>query len=172
MTTLLSLADLDRLDIPEAQRLPRPAREALLDLVLAAGRKVVNKQPERQVGIIIDGIEEDLTRLLKLDAVRIACSGFIPVDEHGEVPSLEPRAQFRLCFENVKATLGRLGTSTDRVTSLFVFLKNMDYWAEMNVVYREYFRLMPARAAIGAASLNRTYQIEVAGLIAYKIAER
>ena len=63
-----------------------------------------------------------------------------------------------------------LPTTASGLASLTVFLKNMDYWEEMNRVYRDYFRCNPTRATIGAASLNRNYQIEIANLIAYRLA--
>lgn len=165
----LTLDDLDALDFDATRHLHREVREALLDEILAAGRRIVRALPERQVGLLIDGFEEDLVRLVKVNAVRVSCSGVIPTDERGEVPTEDPVAQFRLCFENVKSVLGQLGTSLDRVTNLVVVLRDMSDWGAMNAVYREYFRGPPARAAIGG-ELNRTYRIEVVGLVAYKLA--
>lgn len=170
MKNQVSLTELDRMGLDEAQRLPLETRDRLLDLVLEDGRKLLGKQIDRQAGLFSDYFEEDLGRLHKLKAVRMCCSGFIPIDATGEVPSLEPKAQFRQAFENVKAALGRMGSSLDRVVNLIIFLKNMDYWGEMNAVYREYFRFPPTRAAIGTSALNRTYQIEVVNLVAYKVA--
>ena len=165
-----SLIDLDRMSLDDAHRLPYEGRDRLLDMVIKDGRKLLGKQIDRQAGLFCDYFEEDLCRLQKLKAVRIRCSGFIPIDPTGAVPSLEPKAQFRLAFENVKSGLQKMGTSLDRVVNLMVFLKNMDYWGEMNSVYRDYFSCAPTRATIGTQSLNLNYQIEVANVVAYKVA--
>ncbi len=164
-----NLAVLDRLTLDQAHHLSFATRDRLLDLVLGDGRKLLGKQIDRQEGLFCDYFEEDLCRLHKLKTVRIRCSGFIPTDPTGAVPSLEPKAQFRLAFENVKNGLDKMGTSLSRVVNLMVFLKNMDYWAEMNLVYRDYFSCAPARATIGTSSLNLNYQIEVANVVAYKV---
>lgn len=166
----ISLSELDKMTLDEAHRLPFAARDALLDLVLQDGRKLLGAQIERQRGLFSDYIEEDLVRLSKIRAVRLVCSGFIPIDPQGEVTTLDMRGQCRVVFENMKAALTKMGSSLDRVVSMTLFLKNMDFWETMNGVYREYFQRAPTRAAIGVQSLNRTYQIEVAGVVAYKVA--
>jgi enamine deaminase RidA (YjgF/YER057c/UK114 family) len=68
--------------------------------------------------------------------------------------------------------LAAAGSNLDRITSLVICLKSMtaESWAEMNTVYREYIKCCPARAAIGIAELNKTYQIEVINLVAWKVA--
>jgi 2-iminobutanoate/2-iminopropanoate deaminase len=169
MQRLLSLIELDRMGVDEAQRLPFEVREGLLDLILQDGRKLLGPQIERQAGLFSDYFEEDLSRLQKVRAVRVRCSGFIPINPDGEVPTLEVKGQCRVVFENMKGALAKMGTSLDRVVNLIIFLKNMDYWGEMNAVYREYFKSPPTRATIGTVSLNKTYQIEVANVIAYKV---
>jgi 2-iminobutanoate/2-iminopropanoate deaminase len=167
---LLSLGQLDQMTLDEAQRLPREVREVLLDRCLAEGRRLLGPLIERQAGLFCHCFEEDLTRLCKLRAVRVRFSGFIPIDERGQVVSLEPRAQFRLAFDNMKRALEGAGTRPERVVNLIICLKNMDYWGEMNAVYRDYFPAPPTRAAIGVSDLNLTYQIEIVNVIAYKVA--
>ncbi len=168
---MISLDELDKMSIDEAQRLPFAARDALLDPVLAEGRGQLERpQIPRQAGLFCDYFAEDVTRMLKLRAVRLTYSGFIPVNERGEVPTLDPRGQFTLCFDNIKRALDQMGTRLDRVTGMLIFLKNMDYWAEMNAVYRDYFQCRPTRACLGIADLNLNYQIEVAGVTAYRVA--
>ena len=169
-TTDITLADLDRMRLEEAQTLPHNVRDGLLDEIVKDARNYVGEQPERQVGLMCDYFEEDLARLQKVRAVRVRFGGFIPVDPNGDVPSLDQNVQFKIVFDNVKNALEKAGTSLDRVVNLIIFLKNMDYWSEMNTIYREYFSCCPSRAAIGCQDLNNTYQIEVVNLIAYKVA--
>lgn len=166
-----TLKDLDKMPLEEAQKLPFAVRDKLLDLVLADGRKVGGKQPARQVGLMCDWFEEDVARLQKLKAIKICCGGFIPVDSTGEVPTLDPEGQFRLVFENIKKAIKKAGTNMDRIVNAIIFMKNIDYWGQMNNVYRKYIKCSPTRAAIGCQDLNKTYQIEVVNLIAYKVAK-
>jgi 2-iminobutanoate/2-iminopropanoate deaminase len=166
-----ALKDLDEMSIDEAQKLPFAARDKLLDLVLADGRKVGGKQPARQVGLMCDWFEEDVARFQKIKAVKICCGGFIPVDSTGEVPTLDPEGQFKLVFENIKTAIKKAGTNMDRIVNALIFMKNIDYWGQMNDVYRKYIRCSPTRAAIGCQDLNKSYQIEVVNLFAYKVAK-
>jgi 2-iminobutanoate/2-iminopropanoate deaminase len=170
MNRPLTLEALDEMRLDEAQSLPREARERLLHLVLDDARKLLGPQIERQAGLFCDYFEEDLTRLLKLHAVRVRCSGFIPIDERGDVPSPVPAVQFQRVFDNVSRAMVRMGTSLDRVVNCIVFLRRMELWAEMNSVYRAYFRCPPTRATIGTSGLNRGYEIEVANVVAFKLA--
>lgn len=166
-----TLNDLDKMDIDTAQKLPYSERDALLDLILKDSRKICGKQPERQVGLMCDYFEEDMARLQKIKAIKIQCGGFIPVGTDGEVPTLDPKGQFKLVFENIRKALKIAGTSCDRIVNLIVFMKNIDYWGQMNEVYKQYIKCSPTRAAIGCQDLNKTYQIEVVNIIAYKVAK-
>ncbi len=166
-----SLRDLDNMSIEEAHKLPFVVRDKLLDLVIADGRKIGGKQPARQVGLMCDWFEEDVVRLQKIKAIKICCGGFIPVDSKGEVPTLDPQGQFKLVFENIKNALKKAGTNMDRIVNSMIFMKNIDYWGQMNDVYRKYIKCSPTRAAIGCQDLNKTYQIEVVNLFAYKVAK-
>ncbi|MCP5004788.1 MAG: RidA family protein [Planctomycetes bacterium] len=165
------LKDLDKMSLDEAQKLPFSDRDKLLDLLLADNRKVGGKQPARQVGLMCDWFEEDLARLQKLKAIKICFGGFIPVDSTGEVPTLDPKGQFKLVFDNIKTAVGKSGSSMNRVVNCMIFMKNIDYWGQMNDIYRKYIKCSPTRAAIGCQDLNKTYQIEVVNLVAYKVAK-
>lgn len=169
--TRYTLDDFDQMGTQEAQRLPFEARDELLDLVLEESRKFCGKQPERQVGLMCDYFEEDVVRLLKLRVIRIRCGGFIPIDADGEVPSLDLQGQCELVFENMKKALKIAGTNCDRIVNCIIFMKNIDYWSLMNEVYRKYIKCSPTRAAIGCQELNKSYQIEIVNVIAYKVAE-
>ena len=168
----ISVEELGVMEPAKARALSFDERDALLDEVLASSRRYVGKQPERQVGLMCDYIEEDFDLLGKLGVIRIVAGGFIPVDDSGDVPTADPKAQCELVFGNIKRALAAAGSSLDRITSLVICLRSMtpESWAEMNSVYREYIKCSPARAAIGVDALNKTYQIEVINLVAWKVA--
>ena len=166
-----TLKELDIMSIDEAQKLPFSVRDKILDLLLAESKKVGGKQPARQVGLMCDWFEEDIARLQKIKAIKICCGGFIPVDSSGEVPTLDPKGQFKLVFDNVKSTIGKAGSNMNRIVNCQIFMKNIDYWGQMNDVYRKYIKCSPTRAAIGCQDLNKTYQIEIVNLVAYKVAK-
>ncbi len=165
-----TLKDLDKMPVEEAQKLSFAARDQLLDLVIDDGKKIGGKQPARQVGLMCDWFEEDVVRLQKIKAVKICCGGFIPIAANGEVPTLDPDGQFKQIFENVKKTLKKADTNFDRVVNTLIFMKNIDYWGQMNEIYRKYIKCSPTRAVIGCQDLNKTYQIEIVSLYAYKVA--
>ncbi len=165
-----TLKDLDKMPVEDAQKLSFAARDKLLDLVIEDGRKIGGKQPARQVGLMCDWFEEDIVRLHKIKAVKICCGGFIPIAANGEVPTLDPEGQFELIFGNVKKALKKADTNFDRVINSLIFMKNIDYWGQMNDIYRKYIKCSPTRAVIGCQDLNKSYQIEIVNLFAYKVA--
>jgi enamine deaminase RidA (YjgF/YER057c/UK114 family) len=65
-------------------------------------------------------------------------------------------------MENIKAALGRLGSSMDEVVKCTVFLADISEWAAMNEVYVEYFpNNLPARSALGASGLALGARTEI-----------
>lgn len=166
-----TLKELDDMDVETAQSLSFAVRDKLLDLVLKDSRKVCGKQPARQVGLMCDYFEENMVRFNKLKTIRVRTGGFIPVGSNGEVPTLDPKGQFKLVFENLKKSLKIAGTSCDRIANLVIFMKNIDYWGEMNDIYKLYIKCSPTRAAIGCQDLNKEYQIEIVNVLAYKVSK-
>ena len=71
----LTLEDLDGMTIEQAQALSFEERDALLDLVIAEGRSEATDEVSYRTGLYCDYFEEDLTRMLKLRAVRVLCRG-------------------------------------------------------------------------------------------------
>lgn len=58
-------------------------------------------------------------------------------------------------IQNIKAVLEDAGASLDDVVSVTVYLSNMDDFAKMNAVYKQYFKegSYPARTTVGVAKL-------------------
>lgn len=80
-------------------------------------------------------------------------SGQRPQGPDGTMPS-GFKAQFRQCLENLKAALKPAGLTLDNVVYVQVYMTDMGSYAEMNRVFREYFRnTPPARAVLGVDAL-------------------
>jgi len=63
-------------------------------------------------------------------------------------------AQTKQALENMKAILEEAGSSLDKVLAVDVFVMDMGKFADLNVIYSEYFTdHKPARAAIQVAGL-------------------
>jgi reactive intermediate/imine deaminase len=71
-------------------------------------------------------------------------------------------AETRQALENIRATLERHGSSLDDVVKCTAFLADMDEWARMNAVYREFFpKHRPARSALGVDGLALDARLEL-----------
>ena len=71
-------------------------------------------------------------------------------------------AETRQTLENIRATLERHGASLGDIVKCTAFLADMNEWAAMNTVYREYFPARrPARSALGASGLALGARIEL-----------
>ncbi len=71
-------------------------------------------------------------------------------------------AEARQTMENMKAVLGRHGSSLDHVVKVTVFLADIKEWPAFNAVYVEYFKgNLPARSALGANGLALGARVEV-----------
>jgi 2-iminobutanoate/2-iminopropanoate deaminase len=71
-------------------------------------------------------------------------------------------AEVRQMLENVGRLLRAVGLDYPDVVKATVYLCNMDDFATMNTIYREFFPVdPPTRATIGVARLAATYQCEI-----------
>jgi len=168
----LKLKDLDAMSLEVAQAMSFEERDRLLDLIIAAGSGQSTDVVSYRTGLYSDYFEEDLTRMLKVKAVKVLCrgttsSGFdgLPVGDNDE-------EQYRAAFRHVKTHLEAGKTSFSRVVTLIVFLTNMDNWPLLNEVYREFISLPPCRAVIGTTGLaQKPLAIEIVECIAYRVSE-
>ena len=68
-------------------------------------------------------------------------------------------------------TLEAAGSSFSRVVNLVIFLTNMDNWAVLNEIYREFIPHPPCRAVIGTTGLaQKPLAIEIVDCVAYSVA--
>jgi len=71
-------------------------------------------------------------------------------------------AETRQTLDNIRATLERHGAALENIVKCTAFLADMNEWAAMNTVYREYFPMRrPARSALGASGLALGARIEL-----------
>ncbi len=71
--------------------------------------------------------------------------------------------QTRLVILNLKAVLEAAGSSLDKVIKTTVFLKDMNDFAAMNVVYGEFFKAesAPARSTVQVSRLPKDALVEI-----------
>ncbi len=168
----LTLADLDAMSIEEAQGLPFAERDGLLDLIIAEGRHDATAAVSYRTGLYSDYFEEDLTRMLKVRAVKVHCRGTTSSNFDGITVGETYLEQYRACFRHVETILSAARTSFGRVVKMVVFLTNMDLWDEFNKVYREFIPNPPCRAVIGTTGLaQKPLAIEIVECVAYRVAE-
>ena len=122
----LTLEELDAMGISEAQALPLEERDPLLDLIIADGRGQTTDQVSYRKGLYCDYFQEDLTRFLKVKAVKVLCRGTTPSGSDGVMMGDNDADQYRAAFRHVQTTLETAGTAFSRVVTLIVFLTNMD----------------------------------------------
>ena len=167
-----TLAQLDALSIQEAQALPYEERDRLLDLIIADGRHYATDSVSYRTGMYSDYFEEDLTRMLKVRAVKVYCRGTTSSDFDGNPVGETYQEQYRACFRHVETILTAARTDYGRVIKMIVFLTNMDLWSEFNKIYREFVPNPPCRAVIGTTGLaQKPLAIEIVECVAYRVAD-
>ena len=93
----------------------------------------------------------------------IFLSGQIPLDPRtGEVVLGDIRKQTVRVLENLKGMLESQNLGMEDVVKTTIFLKNMDYFNQVNDVYGTYFSSSPpARSTVEVARLPRNVEIEI-----------
>lgn len=167
-----TLSELDAMSIEEVNALPFEERDALLDLIIADGRKQTTSLHSYRIGLYGDYFEEDLLRMLKVRAVKVFVRGTTPSGFDGKIVGDTDEEQYRAAFRHVQASLEAAGASFSRVTTLVIFLTDMSKWSLLNEVYREFIPNPPCRAVIGTTGLAQPpLRIEIVNCIAYRVAE-
>lgn len=166
-----TLAELDAMTMSEAHGMGLDERDLLLDLIIAGGRHQSTEEDSYRVGLYCDYFEEDLVRMLKVKAVKVLCRGTTSSGFDGLVVGDTDEEQYRAAFRHVDTTLKAAGTSYQRVVNLVIFLTDMNNWALLNEVYREFIPNPPCRAVLGTTGLaQKTLSIEIVECVAYKVA--
>jgi len=166
-----TLAELDAMTMSEAHGMGFDERDLLLDLIIAGGRHQSTEEDSYRVGLYCDYFEEDLVRMLKVKAVKVLCRGTTSSGFDGLVVGDTDEEQYRAAFRHVDTTLKAAGSGYQRVVTLVIFLTDMNNWALLNEVYREFIPNPPCRAVLGTTGLaQRPLSIEIVECVAYKVA--
>jgi aminoacrylate peracid reductase len=93
-------------------------------------------------------------------------SGTLALDSQGKlIGKGDVKAQTRHILESIKAVLEAAGGSLQDVTFNHIFLADMNSYAAMNEVYREYFPANPpARYCIRADLVKPEFLVEIASI--------
>ncbi|MGC9044289.1 MAG: RidA family protein [Myxococcota bacterium] len=91
-------------------------------------------------------------------------SGQIPIDpKTGNIVSADIKAQTEQVLKNIIAVLNEAGLTMENVVKTTIFLKDMGKFAEVNEVYKGFFRegSYPARATVEVARLPKDVLVEI-----------
>ena len=90
-------------------------------------------------------------------------SGQLPINaDTGNFAGSDITSQTKQSLENIKAILVEAGLNMQDVVKATVFLSDMNYFADMNAVYAQYFdEPFPARAAVEVARLPKDALVEI-----------
>ena len=93
----------------------------------------------------------------------IFVSGTTPFDRDGNIARGDFGAQMHQVMTNIKAILAAGGSSLERVVKVVVILTRIGDFAQMNEIYRQYFKPgnYPARTTIGAPLANSDFLLEI-----------
>jgi len=139
-----TLSELDARSIEQAQALSFDERDALLDLIIADGLHDATPSNSFRSGMYTDYFDEDMTRMLKVKAVKVYVRGITSSGFDGKVVGDNIVDQYRACFRHVETTPTAAETSYRRVVNMVIFLTNMDNWEKL-MRYSEI--LFPSRPA-------------------------
>jgi 2-iminobutanoate/2-iminopropanoate deaminase len=99
----------------------------------------------------------------------IFVSGQLPVTSSGELITEDISAATKQSLQNVSAVLEAGGASLAQVVKVTVFLKDMNDFAAMNEVYKQFFsEPYPARAAVAVKTLPKDAPVEIQAIAVTK----
>jgi 2-iminobutanoate/2-iminopropanoate deaminase len=94
-------------------------------------------------------------------------SGQVPTDPSGNIVGNNITEQTHQVFKNCQAALGLAGASFDDVVKVNVYLTDVNYFAAMNEVYKQYFSdSPPTRTTVGTPLARLGLLIEI-DMVAY-----
>lgn len=95
-------------------------------------------------------------------------SGQLPIDpKTGAFAGENVESQTQQCLENIRNILKKENMEMCHVVKTTVLLKNIDDFAAMNQIYKEYFgNPFPARAAFQVAALPKDALVEIEAIAA------
>lgn len=95
-------------------------------------------------------------------------SGQIPLKPDGTLVQTTIKEQAQQVVDNMKAVLSAAGLSPANLVKTTIFLSSMDYFSEVNEVYRAMFEGdPPARSTLAVAGLPKGVDLEIEGIAVY-----
>jgi 2-iminobutanoate/2-iminopropanoate deaminase len=96
------------------------------------------------------------------------CSGQIPLDpQTGQLVTGSIGDETRRVLENLRAVIEAAGARMESIVRTTIYLTDLGTFAEVNLVYGEYFPSSPpARATVGVAALPRGARVEIDAIVA------
>lgn len=96
----------------------------------------------------------------------IFVSGQLPINPMTNTISMDITGATRRCLTNVKSILDFSGSSMEKVVKVTVYLTNMQSFAAMNEVYKEFFpdgedSICPARVCVEVSNLPKGAVVEI-----------
>ncbi len=101
------------------------------------------------------------SQAVKLDNL-IFTSGQIPFTPQGELVSDDVEEQAKQSLKNIQAILEEAGSCMDNVIKCTIFIKDMNEFAKINEVYKQFFsEPYPARSCVEVARLPKDVKVEI-----------
>ncbi len=92
----------------------------------------------------------------------IYISGQLPLDPQGQASGRSAAAQTERVLLNIQAILGEGGATLDDVVKVTIYLRDMDWFDDVNRTFAMFFRnLPPARSTVEVSRLPRDAGIEM-----------
>ncbi|MCM8771741.1 MAG: RidA family protein [Candidatus Omnitrophica bacterium] len=92
----------------------------------------------------------------------IFVSGQIPIDPlTNEIVKGDISVQTKAVIENIRNILKEAGGDLENVVKATVFLKNLNDFEKMNLIYSQYFKNKPARSVVEVSRLPKDVLIEL-----------
>ncbi len=103
------------------------------------------------------------SQAVKFKGEMLFTAGQIPLDpESGQIIGDNVAAQTERVLKNLSGILAAAGSSLEQVVKTTVFLKNMNDFADMNVVYGRFFSANPpARSTVEVSRLPKDVLVEI-----------
>lgn len=108
------------------------------------------------------------SQAVRAEGAFLFLSGQIPLTVEGELVLGPPNLQATQCLKNLEAVLLAAGLTMKNLVKTTIYLKSMDYFAEVNAAYGAFFDSEPpARATVAVAGLPRGVDVEIDGIAVY-----
>ncbi|TRM58763.1 Endoribonuclease L-PSP/chorismate mutase-like protein [Schizophyllum amplum] len=93
----------------------------------------------------------------------VYCSGAVPMDaKTGKLIEGDVAAHTHKCIANLSAILEEAGTNLNNVVKVNIFLANMDDFAAVNEVYKQYWGdVKPCRTCVAVKTLPLNTDVEI-----------